>query len=364
MADFDGALTHGGDTCGFLARYGSPPLDFSANVNPLGVPDVVRDALCVAAGEADRYPDPLCRDLRAAIAQSEGANLNPEQVFCAAGAAEIIYRLAAALRPKRALIPAPTFSEYARSLSRQGCDIERHPLKAEQDFALTPAILPQLRAGIDLVFLCNPNNPTGRCIDAALLDEIVRCCAAHQIRLVVDECFLGFTPQHEARTLVPLLEQYPNLLVLKAFTKLYGMAGVRLGYCVGGDLALIEALYDAGPPWNVSSLAQQAGIAALTAVNYLDESRAMIAAERPRLHAALSSLGLQAVPSEANYILFFSSMPLLGQRLCEQGVLIRDCANFEGLCDGWYRIAVRTPAENDRLLAALDRCLLNRPNAT
>lgn len=362
MADFDGALTHGGDTRGFLARYGTPPLDFSANVNPLGVPGVVRDALCAAAGEADRYPDPLCRDLRAAIAQSEG--LNPEQIFCAAGAAEIIYRLAAALRPKRALIPAPTFSEYAQAVSRQGCGIERHWLQPGQDFALTPAILPQLRAGIALVFLCNPNNPTGRCIDAALLDEILRRCAAHRIRLVVDECFLGFTPQHGARTLVPLLERYPNLLVLKAFTKLYGMAGVRLGYCVGSDLALIGALYEAGPPWNVSSLAQQAGIAALTAADYLDESRAMIAAERPRLHAALSSLGLRVIPSEANYLLFFSSMPLLGQRLCEQGVLIRDCANFEGLCDGWYRVAVRTPLENDRLLAALSRCLLNRPNAT
>lgn len=355
MADFDGTLIHGGDARGFLARYGKMPLDFSANVNSLGVPQAVRDALCRAAQDADRYPDPLCRDLRNAIAQSEG--VTPEQVFCAAGAAEIIYRLAATLKPKRALVPAPTFSEYALALAGQGCEVERHWLRDEDNFALTPAILPQLRAGIDLMFLCNPNNPTGSVVDSDLMTEILKRCAMHHIRLVVDECFLGFTPQPEAHTLTPILAQYQNLLLLKAFTKLYGMAGVRLGYCLSGDLALLQRLYEAGPPWNVSSLAQQAGIAALGARDYLDESRAIVAAERPRLCAVLGALGLRVIPGEANYILFFSATPRLVEKLCEQGVLIRDCANFEGLSAGWYRIAVRTPSENDRLLAALKVCL-------
>ncbi len=351
----DGALIHGGDTRGFLARYGVPPLDFSVNVNPLGVPEAVRRAICTAAREADRYPDPLCRDLRAAIAESEGVDAG--QVFCAAGAAEIIYRLAAVLRPGLALIPAPTFAEYALALTRQGCAIERHLLRAEDDFALTPAILPQLRAGVDLVFLCNPNNPTGRHIDHALLAEILRRCAAYNIWLVVDECFLGFMSQPKTQTLLPMLPRYKKLLILKAFTKLYGMAGVRLGYCLSNDAALLQRLYEAGPPWNVSSLAQQAGIAALTAQEYLDESRALVAAERARLHAALTELGLRVIPGEANYILFFSPTPQLGERLCQKGVLIRSCANFEGLHAGWYRVAVRTQNENDRLLAALGACL-------
>ena len=355
MADFDGALIHGGDARGFLARYGKTPLDFSANVNPLGVPQAVRDALCHAAQDADRYPDPLCRDLRAAIAKSEG--LTPDRVFCAAGAAEIIYRLAAALKPKRALIPAPTFSEYALALAGQGCEVERYWLRDEDDFTLTPAILPQLRAGIDLMFLCNPNNPTGSVIDPDLMTEILKRCAVHHIRLVVDECFLGFTSRPETHTLTPMLAQYQNLLLLKAFTKLYGMAGVRLGYCLSDDLVLLRRLYQAGPPWNVSSLAQQAGIAALGAQDYLDESRAIVAAERPRLHAALAALGLRVIPGEANYVLFFSSTPRLLEKLCQKGILIRDCANFEGQGDGWYRIAVRTPSENDRLLAALEACL-------
>lgn len=351
MDDCGGALIHGGDIQSFIEHHGSAPLDFSANINPLGVPDGVRRAICEAAVNADRYPDPLCRDLRLAIANCE--HVKPEQIFCAAGAAEIIYRLASALKPKYALIPAPTFSEYELALTRQGCMVERHLLKAEDEFTLTEAILPKLHAGVDVMFLCNPNNPTGKLIDAALLRKILGRCAEFNIRLVVDECFLGFTPQPEAQTLVSMLSQYKKLVLLKAFTKLYGIAGVRLGYCLCHDAGLIERLYEAGPPWNVSTLAQQAGIAALGERDYLEKSCAIIASERPRIQDAMTALGLRVINSKANYILFFCSLPQLGEKLCQAGVLIRSCANFEGLNEGWYRVAVRTPQENDRLLLAL-----------
>ncbi len=351
MDDCCGTLIHGGDIQSFIKHYGSAPLDFSANINPLGVPDGVRRAICEAAVNADRYPDPLCRNLRVDIANYE--QVKPEQIFCAAGAAEIIYRLALALKPKYALIPAPTFSEYELALTRQGCVVERHLLKVEDEFALTEAILPKLHAGVDVIFLCNPNNPTGKLIDAALLRKILGRCAEHNIRLVVDECFLGFTPQPETQTLVPMLSQYKKLVLLKAFTKLYGMAGVRLGYCLCHDATLIQRLYEAGPPWNVSTLAQQAGIAALGERDYLEKSRTIIASERPRMQAALTALGMNVIDSKSNYIMFFSSLPFLGDKLCQAGVLIRSCANFEGLNEGWYRVAVRTSPENDRLLLAL-----------
>ncbi|HWP50465.1 MAG TPA: threonine-phosphate decarboxylase CobD [Clostridia bacterium] len=351
MDDFCGALIHGGDAQGFAARYGAAPLDFSANVNPLGIPNGVRQAICTAADGADRYPDPLCRALRLAIARYE--NVKPEQVFCAAGAAEIIYRLALALKPKRALIPAPTFAEYELALICQGCAVERHLLKAEDEFTLTEAVLPQLHQGIDIMFLCNPNNPTGKLVSPTLMEAILKRCAAYHIRLVVDECFLGFMQQHEGRTLRPMLGQYKKLVLLKAFTKLYGMAGVRLGYCLCNDAELMQRLYEAGPPWNVSSLAQQAGIAALSERTYLEKSRALIATEQPRMTAALLALGLRVIRSEANYILFFCTLSQLGEKLCQRGVLIRSCANFEGLGEGWYRVAVRTPQENARLLMTM-----------
>ncbi|WMJ84960.1 threonine-phosphate decarboxylase CobD [Oscillospiraceae bacterium LTW-04] len=351
MDDCCGALIHGGDAQSFVARYGMAPLDLSANVNPLGVPDGVRRAICQAAIDADRYPDPICRDLRSAIANSEG--IKSHQIFCAAGAAEIIYRLALALKPKHALIPAPTFAEYKLALSRQGCAVERHLLQPEDEFTLTQAILPQLHAGIDVMFLCNPNNPTGKLIDTALLETVLARCEKYNIWLVVDECFLGFTPKPEAHTLKPMLLQYKKLVVLKAFTKIYGMAGVRLGYCLCNDVGLIQRLYEVGPPWNVSSLAQRAGIAALSERDYLKESRMMIAAERPRVQAALTAVGFHVVTSETNYILFFCPLPQFGEKLCQMGVLIRSCANFEGLGEGWYRVAVRTPPENNRLILAI-----------
>lgn len=351
MDDCCGALIHGGDVQGFVECYGRIPLDFSTNVNPLGVPEGVRRAICAAAADADRYPDPLCRELRAAIAGREG--VNPGQVFCAAGAAEIIYRLILALKPKLALIPAPTFAEYELALTRRGCEVERHLLKAEDGFALTEAILPRLHSGIDIMFLCNPNNPTGKLMDSALVEEILRRCAEYNIRLVVDECFLGFALQPEVRTLVSMLLRYKKLILIKAFTKIFGIAGVRLGYCLSNDAALIQRLYEVGPPWHVSSLAQRAGVAALDELAYLAQSCAMIADERPRLQAGLAALGLRVIPSEANFILFFSPLPQFGERLCQQGVLVRNCANFEGLGAGWYRIAVRTPRENDQLLSAI-----------
>ncbi|MFV0497899.1 MAG: threonine-phosphate decarboxylase CobD [Candidatus Fimivivens sp.] len=351
MDDFGTTLIHGGDAQSFVMQYGYPPLDLSANVNPLGVPQAVLQAICDAAIDADRYPDPLCRDLRAAIADSEGCQ--PDRIFCAAGAAEIIYRLAAALTPKRALIPVPTFAEYALALRRQRCAVVRHSLQPENAFDLTDAILPQLRAGVDILFLCTPNNPTGRLMDPALLEQILARCVQEDIRLVVDACFLGFAPNPEAYPLKQMLLRYDKLVVLKAFTKLYGMAGVRLGYCLSSDAELIQRLYEVGAPWHVSSLAQRAGIAALSQSDYLAQSRRMIAVERPRVQVALADLGFHVVASQANYILFFCSLPQLDEALRRRGVLIRNCANFDGLGVGWYRVAVRTPPENDRLILAL-----------
>ncbi len=150
-----------------------------------------------------------------------------------------------------------------------------------------------------------------------------------------------------------LLGKYENLLILKAFTKLYAMAGLRLGYCLCRDTALLDAMRNAGQPWPVSGPAQAAGIAALEETQYVQAVRTLISAQRPRLAGALTRLGLRVIPGEANYLLFFSSIPLLGP-LRGRGILLRDCGNYAGLCDGWYRVAVRGREDNDRLIAALE----------
>ena len=173
--------------------------------------------------------------------------------------------------------------------------------------------------------------------------------------MAVDECFLDFLPDADGWTAKPLLES-GNLVILKAFTKLYGMAGVRLGYCLCGDEALLEKMQTAGQPWAVSSLAQAAGVAALKETAYVDEVRALIARQRPVLTAGLRALGLRVIDGKANYLLFRAPADL-NERLRPLGTQVRSCANYPGLGPEWYRTAVRTAPENARLLELMKEVL-------
>ncbi len=347
-------LTHGGDWAGYEARYGGTPLDFSANISPLGLPEGVRSAVIRSLAQAERYPDPLCRALGGAVAQAEG--VDPSWVLCGNGAADLIYRVVLAKRPRRALVTAPAFSEYEAALDLVRCQIDRFALKEEDDFGLGESFLEAVGPETDMVFLCQPNNPTGRTVPRPLLEWVLERCRSVNALLVVDECFCDLLDDPGAFTMKGLLGKYENLLILKAFTKLYAMAGLRLGYCLCRDTALLDAMRNAGQPWAVSGPAQAAGVAALKETSYVQAVRALISQERPRLADELSRLGLRVVPGEANYLLFYSPTPLV-QPLRERGILLRDCGNYHGLCDGWYRAAVRTGEENDRLTAALEEIL-------
>lgn len=337
---------HGGDWAGFTRTYGAPPLDFSANVSPLGVPDAVRRAAEASLAEAGRYPDPRCRALREKLAACRG--VPPEWILCGSGAADLIYRLAAARRPKRALVTAPAFSEYENALSLWSCRVSRFPLSEGNGFSVTEDILSAVTPELDLLFLCEPNNPTGRTTDRALLERILKRCAACGTLLAVDECFNEFLDDPEAHTLLGHLPQYQNLLILRAFTKSHGLAGLRLGYVLTQNVPLLEIMARSGPPWAVSAPAQAAGLAALE--ESLEPLRQLIHRERPRLAAGLTALGCRVCPGEANYLLFFHGAPDLSRRLAERGVLVRDCSNYHGLGNGWYRAAVRTEAENTQFL--------------
>lgn len=347
-------LTHGGDWAGYQARYGGQPLDFSANISPLGLPEGVRRAAADALADAHRYPDPLCRGLVEAIAQAE--RVEPDWCLCGNGAADLIYRAVLARRPEKALITAPAFAEYEAALELIGCKTDRFPLRAEDEFALGEGFPDAISPETDLVFLCQPNNPTGRTIPRPRLERALERCREADALLVVDECFLDFLDEPEAFTMKGLLGRYPNLLILKAFTKLYAMAGLRLGYCLCADAALLGRMREAGQPWAVSGPAQAAGMAALEETAYVEAVQTLIRTERPRLAQALVRLGLRVIPGEANYLLFQSPVPL-EEPLRERGILLRDCSNYHGLGRGWYRTAVRDGADNGRLIAALQDVL-------
>lgn len=345
---------HGGDWAGFEERYHRPPLDFSVNVSPLGIPEGVRRAIVKAAGSADRYPDPFCGRLRAGIAEKEGVTM--EQVLCGNGAAELIFRAVLARRPRRALLLAPTFAEYEAALRTVGCEVAYHPLREENGFALGEDILGAITPGTEMVFLCQPNNPTGMTIPRPLLLQILARCRTVGALLVLDECFCDFLDEPEKHSLTGELRRGGELLILKSFTKLYAMAGARLGYCLCGSTTLLDTMSLSGPPWSVSSLAQAAGLAALEETDYVRQVRALIRTERPWLAEELRGLGLRVIPGEANFLLFRSETPL-AEPLAQKGILLRECGNYRGLDDSWYRAAVRVHEENQRLIQAIREVL-------
>ena len=200
-----------------------------------------------------------------------------------------------------------------------------------------------------------PNNPTGQLTPLPLVERILRRCEACGALLVVDECFLDFLPDCDALTAKALLDS-KNLLILKAFTKLYGMAGVRLGYALCSDAALLDKMRAAGQPWAVSGLAQAAGLAALEETAYADSVRTLIADQRPRLAAGLRALGLRVVDGQANYLLFRASADF-GAKLRRHGAVVRGCGNYPGLDETWYRTAVRTQKKNEQLLKIMREVL-------
>lgn len=231
-------------------------------------------------------------------------------------------------------------------------------MKEEQDFTLTEKFLSCIRPETDLVFLCNPNNPTGQLIDRKLLERILVHCAACGTMLVVDECFRDFLDNPEENSMKLWVDSFPNLMILRAFTKHYAMAGLRLGYCLCANPPLLERMNQCGQPWSVSVPAQVAGVAALKDTEYLQKSLALIREERTYLKEELQKLDIRVIGSHANYLFFrLPDSKDLKDVLEQDGILIRSCANYPGLNEDYYRIAVKKHEHNQKLIEALERYL-------
>ncbi|MDR2490405.1 MAG: aminotransferase class I/II-fold pyridoxal phosphate-dependent enzyme [Spirochaetaceae bacterium] len=346
-------LTHGGDIYTALLAGKKPPLDFSTNINPLGMPRAAVRALKKNAARFAAYPDPLCRRLRAAL--SAHFDVPAEHIVCGAGAADLIYRLVQQHKPDTALVVQPSFAEYEKALAEAGAAIDRFYLQPPA-FELDDAILPQITANTGMIFLCNPNNPTGKLIRPELVEAIAERCRETKTLLVMDECFLGLVTEGKAYSAVRLLDGHPSLVVLNAFTKTYALAGLRLGFAFFSDAAFAANVAAAGQSWPCSLAAEYAALAALDDTAYLKKSHTLIQQERRRLSDGLSSLGLEVIGGAANYLflLCLLNKDIFFERLLERGILIRDCANYPSLeGGGYFRIAVKKPQENIALLAAL-----------
>ena len=335
---------------------GSPEdikMDFSANLNPLGMPACVKAAVMESADAWQRYPDPHCRALREALAAY--FSCSAQRIVIGNGADDLICRIAAAFRPAKALVPAPTFSEYEKALRQGGADVVHYTLRQEDTFNVTRDIMSAIDTDIDMVFLCSPNNPTGRLISLPMLEDIAMRCEENGAILVVDESFVPFTAAGDGYSALRLMGWYRDIIVLRSFTKLFAVPGLRLGYCICGRSSDARNIAITGQYWSVSAPALSAGEAILKdpeTEGYIKQTRDLIATERAYLQQELTQAAVTVIPSDANYLLCYSKKPLYAS-LLENGILIRDCANFRGLSEGWFRIAVRTHEENAQLMTCI-----------
>lgn len=349
---------HGGDIYSQkTTAAGKPFVDFSANINPLGLPKGVKKAIIQSLKDCVNYPDAFCREL--AEATGNFLQVNKDYLFFGNGAADVLFRLALALKPRKALLLAPTFADYEKALCSVDCKVNYYKLPPEFGFTVQENILKAIKTTTDMVVICNPNNPTGAICEEALLLKILERCQAVGATLLIDECFMDFVPGEVAYSFRTKLEEYPNLVILKAFTKTFAIPGVRLGYCMTANTELLGRLHEVGQDWNVSIMAQEAGKAAVRETKYLAKSFAYVQKQRLMMIEKLKELpGFTVYNSLANYIFFHVAEPKdLVEQLKEQGFLIRSCANYHNLGSGYYRIAVNTKRENKALLKALYKIL-------
>lgn len=339
---------HGGD----IYRH-SDVIDFSVNTNPLGTPESVKRAVQESVAKIEHYPDVRCEALRKAISRFEQVNM--EEILCGNGAAELFFAAVQAVCPQKALVIAPSFSEYEEALRSVGAEVEYYYLCEEDNFQIREDYVDKLSEEIDMIFLCNPNNPTGQTIDRDMLIKILDCCKKQNIVVILDECFLEFLDEPNRYEMSDLRGEYPNLLIIKAFTKIFSMPGLRLGYAISSNQDILEEMSWKLQQWNVSVPAQMAGVAALEKPKeYIRQTREYVSGQREYMRNIMKMMGYVVFASKANY-LFFKGRPGLEKEALEAGFLIRDCQNYEGLSEGFYRIAVRTKEENERLITWLGR---------
>lgn len=330
-------------------------IDFSVNINPLGVPDTVKRQFAEITEISGAYPDPDCKFLCSLLA--ERYHINDDRILYGNGADDLLYRLAFAVKPKRAVVIEPTYEEYDRVLDLVDCEVCHYTLEAENSFILSEGVLSALDENCDIAFLCNPNNPTGQLADIGVMHRIIEHCRNKHILLVVDECFMEFVPDWEKYSVKEIAAQSGNIIVFDAFTKTYSLAGFRLGFCVSGNAKLLDGMRLYGADFAVSVPAQLAGISALVDKEYMRRTHEVISAEREWLSDKLKSLPIEVYPSKANFLLF-KSKENIRQKLYENGIKVRDCSRFYGLGDEYCRVAIRTHDDNEKLIKTLEKMLL------
>ena len=335
-------------------------IDFSANINPLGMSPEVKNALLKSIDFVPYYPEPYCERLKTEIANYLG--INKENILVGNGSCDLIYLTVRSFKPKNVLIPVPTFSEYEYAVKINGGRCHFLRLSKNNKFLWEPESIVEHLNGIDMIFICNPNNPTGSLIAKEALLSIVTICKKNNVKIVIDEAFIDFVENHESFSMVRDATFIENLIVLRSLTKFFGLAGLRVGYLTGKS-QLIKKIALQQIPWAVNALGQIAAKEALKDKKFIKETRNYIQQERRYLWNKLKAIeGIEPYPATANFILCHLSKEdmnssFITEKLGYQGILIRDCKNFRGLNNKFIRIAVKKREENLKLISALNKIL-------
>jgi threonine-phosphate decarboxylase len=355
---------HGAEVYGAAREIGLKPqdiLDFSSSVNPLGPSKKVLDAAKDAFSTVAAYPDSNSNALRQVIA-SHFSGITKDNIVVGNGSTEIMYLFAESFLKKgdKALMVAPTFGEYESAVRKTG-EAPKF-VRLGSSFQIETEAFMREMAGCKLVFLCNPNNPTSKLIPKDTLNEILENAITQDILIFLDEDFLEFVNEEKSLTQINNIAKFPNLFVLRSFTKIFGLTGMRVGYGITSK-EIANVLLCAKIPWNVNCLAQAAAETAIEDEEHLRVTRELIKKEKAWLQHELGSIkGFSFEPPDANF--FFIDIRNaaitsnnLKHKMLQQGILIRDCSSFVGLNEFYIRVAVKTHDENVRLIEAFKRAL-------
>jgi len=353
---------HGGDLVWAAERYSLAPgdfLDFSANVNPLGPSPQALEAARAALSDISSYPEPDGASLRRELASHLG--VDPGLLILGNGSTELIHHLVRCVGPRRVMVVAPAFAEYERAADNAGAETFELQLSPENGFSLDPQQLADAAASSQMTFFCNPASPTGRLYERRELLPALRACRETGGLMVLDESFMWFCSPARAREASLMSEVGKDgIAIVSTLTKIFALAGLRGPGWLAGTRGLVSRLEEEAVPWRVNGIALAAARSSLADGEYIERTREKVAEWRESFASGLQATGMfQIFPSHTNFLLLRLRHPGLRtvglvDDLGRRGLLVRLCDNFRGLEDGFIRVAVRMPAENARLLEALE----------
>ncbi|KMT22287.1 threonine-phosphate decarboxylase CobD [Clostridium cylindrosporum] len=351
-------IGHGGNVEEISRKYNineADIIDFSANINPLGLCGNVKKEMIKAIDKVERYPDITYFNLKKAISGYE--KISEDNIVLGNGAAEVIFNIARALKPSRALLIAPTFIEYEEALVSVNCTISHY--KLNEDFILDSRFISKINEDTDIIFICNPNNPTGILTSRDYIIDVIKKAERFNATVVIDESFLDFVEDKEDYSVIDLTKLHKNLIVVKSLTKFFAFPGIRIGYGITSNSEYKSNLEKISVSWAVNTVASFGAEAALSESDYIKDSIAYVKKENEFLYSELIRFPeLKVYKGAVNFMFFKCNKEIdLKESLLKHGVLIRSCDNYIGLKVGYYRVAVRTRDENIKLIQALKEVL-------